>query len=326
MAEIQFFLKKVTGGAETPIKGEVTIGRGETNMLRLTEGNPSRHHATITLRDNVVWVKDRNSTNGTFVNGARLAAEKEMRLAANDKIRFDLEEYLLRIVAPPEPVVDKDRTAMRPAESLVAEAAKPHVPPSWADAPENTGGNKTVFKTIEQMEEERKRQRAQFEDPTSKAPVSVPQLVIYGDSAPVTVQLRIVDPSQCEWTVGSDEGREIRIDRDGVSGLHAKIVNSGKLWKVVDQVSGNGTFVNGKRVTVSYLHSGDHIAFGPAECLFQAPGVKAAKAGASASAEAGQDSGGSTAMDPRRKRGLLIAGLSFLGTLILLIILLKWFA
>lgn len=325
MAEIQFFLKRVTGGAETPIKGEMTIGRGETNMVRLTEGNPSRNHAMITLRDNTVWIKDRNSTNGTFVNGARLAGEKEMRLAANDKIRFDLEEYLLRIVAPPEPVVDKDRTAMRPVESLVAEAAKPHVPPTWADAPENTGGNKTVFKTIEQMEAERKRQRAQFEDPTSQPPVNVPQLTIYGEAAPVTVQLRVADPTQGEWSVGSDEGREIRINRDGVSGLHAKIVNSGKVWKVVDQVSGNGTFVNGKRVNVSYLQSGDHIAFGPAECLFQAPGGKPKVSAAPAKARAA-NSGGATSMDPRRKRGLLIAGLSFLGTLILLIVLLHFFA
>jgi hypothetical protein len=39
---------------------------------------------------------------------------------------------------------------------------------------------------------------------------------------------------------------------------------------------------------------------------------------ASAPASAG------TPMDPRRKRALLIAGLSFLGTLILLLVLLKW--
>jgi len=140
-----------------------------------------------------------------------------------------------------------------------------------------------------------------------------------GGGLPLTVQLRIVDPSKCEWSVGSDEGREIRIQRDGVSGLHAKIVNSGKLWKVVDQVSGNGTFVNGKRVTVSYLHSGDRIAFGPAECLFQAPESKI-----DAPSAAATSSGKNAPLDARRKRGLLIAGLSFLGTLILLVVLLKW--
>jgi pSer/pThr/pTyr-binding forkhead associated (FHA) protein len=87
----------------------------------------------------------------------------------------------------------------------------------------------------------------------------------------------------------------------------------------VDQVSGNGTFVNGKRVTVSYLHSGDRIAFGPAEGVFQAPGAKTGSSPAAASVAA-------TPMDARRKRGLLIAGLSFLGTVVLIVVLLKWLA
>jgi pSer/pThr/pTyr-binding forkhead associated (FHA) protein len=321
MADIKFFLKKLPGGTETLLTGEVSVGRGENSQIKLTEGNPSRNHALITVKDGAVWIKDRNSTNGTFVNGTRLGSEKEMRLVSNDKLRFDLEEFVLRVEVPPEPVADKDRTAMREAKPVVAEAAKANVPPTWADLGGNVaGGNKTVFKTNEQMEEERKRARARADDAASTGPVSVPQLTIYGDGTPLTVQLRVVDPSKCEWNIGSDEGREIRIQRDGVSGLHAKIVNSGKLWKVVDQVSGNGTFVNGKRVTVSYLHSGDRIAFGPAECVFQAPGGKSAAAAPSSPAQAGVGA----PMDPRRKRGLLIAGLSFLGTLILLLVLLKW--
>jgi pSer/pThr/pTyr-binding forkhead associated (FHA) protein len=168
------------------------------------------------------------------------------------------------------------------------------------------------------MEEERERARARAEEAGQLGPVSVPQLTIYdGGGLPLTVQLRIVDPSKCEWSVGSDEGREIRITRDGVSALHAKIVNSGKIWKVVDQVSGNGTFVNGRRVTVSYLHSGDRIAFGPAECVFQAPGSRGASAPSAAPSPGAP-------MDARRKRGLLIAALSFLGTLLLILVLLKW--
>jgi len=204
---------------------------------------------------------------------------------------------------------------------VIAEAAKPNVPPAWTDGGgDAAGGNKTVFKSVEQMEEERKRARARATEAGQPGPVQIPQLTIYdGGGLPLTVQLRIIDPSKCEWNVGSDEGREIRIQRDGVSGLHAKIVNSGKLWKVVDQVSGNGTFVNGKRVNVSYLHSGDRIAFGPAECVFQAPESGSASA-PSASAPAGKGA----PLDARRKRGLLIAGLSFLGTLILLVVLLKW--
>jgi pSer/pThr/pTyr-binding forkhead associated (FHA) protein len=319
MAEVKYFLRKMAGGHETQIAGDMTVGRSQESGLKLTEGNPSRNHARFTLVEGALYVEDLKSTNGTFVNGARI--ESRMRLAASDKIRFDLEEYVLRVEAPPPPPADADKTAMR-AKAVVAESAKPTVPPAWTEGgADAAGGNKTIFKTVEQMEEERKRARERGEKAGQLGPVAVPQLTIYdGGGLPLTVQLRSSDPNNCEWSVGSDEGREIRIKRDGVSGLHAKIVNSDKVWKVVDQVSGNGTFVNGKRVTVSYLRNGDRIAFGPAECVFQAPDSKAPSAAKAAPAP----SGTGTPMDARRKRGLLIAGLSFLGTLLLLVILLKW--
>jgi pSer/pThr/pTyr-binding forkhead associated (FHA) protein len=316
MAEPRYFLKKADSGKETEIKGILAVGRAQDSGLRLTEGNPSRNHAKLTLTDGALFVEDLKSTNGTFVNGIKI--EARMRLAPNDKVRFDLEEYVLRVEVPPPPP-DADRTAMR-AQPVVAESAKPNLPPAWADTGEAQSGGKTVFKTMEQMEEERKRARERASKSGELGPVNLPQLTIYdGGGLPLTVQLRASDPNNCEWSVGSDEGREIRIQRDGVSGLHAKIVNSEKVWKVVDQVSGNGTFVNGKRVTVSYLKNGDRIAFGPAECVFQAPDSKPAT-------PARQPSAGGTAppMDARRKRGLLIAGLSFLGTLLLLVVLLKW--
>jgi pSer/pThr/pTyr-binding forkhead associated (FHA) protein len=317
MAEPRYFLKKASSGAETEIEGHLSVGRSQESGLRLTEGNPSRNHARLTIAEGALYIEDLKSTNGTFINGTRIDAR--MRLAPNDKVRFDTEEYQLRVEVPAPPP-DADRTAMRP-QSVVIESAKPNMPPAWADAGESPGGGKTVFKTVEQMEEERKRARERAAKAGELGPVSVPQLTIYdGGGLPLTVQLRGGDPNNCEWSVGSDEGREIRVQRDGVSGLHAKIVNSEKVWKVVDQVSGNGTFVNGKRVTVSYLKNGDRIAFGPAECVFQAPDSRPAASAASPSGS----SAGNAPMDARRKRGLLIAGLSFLGTLLLLVVLLKW--
>jgi pSer/pThr/pTyr-binding forkhead associated (FHA) protein len=317
MAEVRYFLKR-SDGKETEIKGELSVGRSLESGLRLTEGNPSRNHARLTVTEGVLYVEDLKSTNGTFVNGQRI--EARMRLVNADKVRFDSEEFVLRVEVPAPPP-DADRTALRP-KSVVVESAKPNVPPAWTDGGDAPGGHKTIFKTVEQMEEERKRAREHAEKAGQLGPVQVPQLTIYdGGGLPLTVQLRGGDPNNCEWNVGSDEGREIRITRDGVSGLHAKIVNSDKVWKVVDQVSGNGTFVNGKRVTVSYLKNGDRIAFGPAECVFQAPESRATAATRPSAA----GSVAAAPMDARRKRGLLIAGLSFLGTLILLVVLLKMF-
>jgi predicted component of type VI protein secretion system len=73
------------------------------------------------------------------------------------------------------------------------------------------------------------------------------------------------------WEVGSNADKDIVITDDGVSGYHAKITNEGKRWKLIDQMSANGTFVNGQKSNVSYLASGDEIRFGPVECVFQLP-------------------------------------------------------
>ena len=49
------------------------------------------------------------------------------------------------------------------------------------------------------------------------------------------------------WEIGAEAARDIVIDDAGVSGFHAKIVNEGNRWKVIDQMSANGTFVNGQK-------------------------------------------------------------------------------
>jgi pSer/pThr/pTyr-binding forkhead associated (FHA) protein len=314
MSEPRFFLKKVSSGSEVEIKGEVAVGRGPDSGVRLTEGNPSRNHARLILETDGVYIEDLKSTNGTYVNGTRI--EKKSRVFPKDKIRFDTEEYTLRVEAPPPPP-DADATKMR-AEPIVAESSKSE--PGWIRDGNDSAAAKTVFKTAEELKREREKVAELRKSEAHAGPVTVPQLRVYEGGQPRTIQLLASDPSKGEWSVGSDEGREVRIVREGVSGLHAKIVNAGKVWKVVDQVAANGTFVNGERVTVRYLHNGDRIDFGPVECVFEAPGLKAAPA-ASASSPAPADGA-----DPaRRKRGLIIAGLSFLATLIVLLILLKWF-
>ena len=56
-----------------------------------------------------------------------------------------------------------------------------------------------------------------------------------------------------------------------MSGHHAKLVNDGDRWKLLDDLSQNGTFVNGKLITMCYLSSGDELLFGRARCTFQLP-------------------------------------------------------
>jgi hypothetical protein len=64
----------------------VTVGRGGQNDLVL-EGDEfaSSRHVRIELRGDGVWVQDLDSTNGTYVNGSRVAGAQ--RLAVGDILR-----------------------------------------------------------------------------------------------------------------------------------------------------------------------------------------------------------------------------------------------
>ncbi len=64
----------------------ITVGRSNQNDLPLGEDDfASARHARVEPRRDGVWVEDAGSTNGTFVNGAKLA--KPRRLAPGDVIR-----------------------------------------------------------------------------------------------------------------------------------------------------------------------------------------------------------------------------------------------
>jgi hypothetical protein len=74
-------------GDEFPIdSAPVTVGRGGQNDLVLTDDDfASSRHARIEVRGDGVWVQDLDSTNGTFVNGTRVAGAQ--RLGAGDLLR-----------------------------------------------------------------------------------------------------------------------------------------------------------------------------------------------------------------------------------------------
>lgn len=48
----------------------------------------SRHHATVSKRDNLLVIVDHNSTNGTYLNGQRLVPEQPRVVRDNDLIRI----------------------------------------------------------------------------------------------------------------------------------------------------------------------------------------------------------------------------------------------
>lgn len=69
----------------------MSVGRVADNALQIDHNSVSGHHAELILEEKDYKVKDLDSTNGTRVNGERIA---EQKLRRNDIVRFGNIELL----------------------------------------------------------------------------------------------------------------------------------------------------------------------------------------------------------------------------------------
>jgi pSer/pThr/pTyr-binding forkhead associated (FHA) protein len=330
-------LIKVSNGREIAIKPEMTIGRQAECDLQLTEGHASRRHARLSMTAGAVWLEDLTSANGTFINGARITSR--VRLSSGDRLRFDIEEFDFRMPAVTAMRPD-DKTVFRPsgqpAGAVAAAAVSSAVsspqprgnaaaaveatsanqvkrPGAWADPDfiENDGANKTKFIDPAQIKDMIENSPNPTDAPAPAA-IDGPHLqVAAGTRTGLNIRLTVGRSGVSEWTVGSQPDREVRFQDSGVSALHAKIVNEGARWKVIDQMSANGTYVNGKRSNVSFLSSGDRLRFGPVECVFHA-------------SRSESDARHGREVNRGRNKAIVIAGAAFVLTMVAIAVLFKF--
>jgi pSer/pThr/pTyr-binding forkhead associated (FHA) protein len=307
-------LIKVTGNREIALKPETVLGRQAECDVLLTEGHASRRHAKLMLAEDGAWLEDLGSANGTFVNGTRITGR--VRLSSGDRLRFDVEEFDFRVPAQAAALpADDGKTVYRAPDSaaVVAESSGVYKRPgAWADpdAMGDGGGNKTQFIDPAQM----KQMANNAPVIANPSAVEGPHLqVVSGSRTGLNIRLAVGDSGNAEWTIGGQSDREVQFHDSGVSALHAKIVNEGERWKVLDQMSANGTFVNGKRSNVSYLASGDRVRFGPVECVFHTAGSSGT--GGVRPITASQRLTVAGLDEEPKGRNLLVATIAFLGTI-----------
>ena|SRR6266704_2105716 len=73
MARLVLLSEGLTGRSFELKVEKTTVGRVDDNAFQIPETSVSSHHAEILLRGNDVVIKDLNSTNGTFINGEKVA-------------------------------------------------------------------------------------------------------------------------------------------------------------------------------------------------------------------------------------------------------------
>jgi pSer/pThr/pTyr-binding forkhead associated (FHA) protein len=60
-------------GTVFPLRPVTSIGRSPHNTIVITDTYASSQHALVTRREDLWWLEDQNSRNGTTLNGSRIA-------------------------------------------------------------------------------------------------------------------------------------------------------------------------------------------------------------------------------------------------------------
>jgi len=75
-----------SGKRTVPLKDSITVGRAATCDLVLSDTYVSNVHARIFAKDGAYWLEDLGSTNGTYMNRAKVAVPTA--IGPGDEIRM----------------------------------------------------------------------------------------------------------------------------------------------------------------------------------------------------------------------------------------------
>lgn len=106
---------------EFPVGQSLSVGRTGTNALTIDDPSVSKMHASlVTDSEGRLSVADTGSTNGTFLNGQRIAYGKAMHLVEGDKVKFGTVDVVFEHVPRPVVVEPDDETNESEREETVA--------------------------------------------------------------------------------------------------------------------------------------------------------------------------------------------------------------
>lgn len=81
--------KAISKKIELKSNSRISVGRTKENDLPLDDVSVSKFHASITLNsDSKLVLADTGSTNGTYINGVRIAYGKAIDISSSDTLRF----------------------------------------------------------------------------------------------------------------------------------------------------------------------------------------------------------------------------------------------
>lgn len=297
-------LVSLVDGREYPVpEGELTFGREVGNTIVIASSEISRRHASIAPGPDGYVLRD-HSTNGVWVNGARIA--EQQTLGRGDVIKMGTEEFRFYADVPkaaPAPPAAQSAPAVaslaatsiglpampRPMPPPVAApAAPPAPPPPNAPAPPAAAQPAPPPPAAKPAPT-----TPEVEPPTmpitppAPAPAAAPAAP--GSRGPTHQPLGVLEViaagplkgmkfelHSALTNIGRGEHNDIAIKDDSISDSHAKLQKRPDGWWVVDQGSTNGTYIGGRRVTGEQrIEGAPDLRFGGIKMQFRPAAIPA---------------------------------------------------
>lgn len=258
-------------------KAEITIGRDIKSDIVLRKGYPSRHHAKITIIEDIITIEDLNSTNGTSVNNRKIY--RPTIINEGDVIQFDSFAYhlvpiekenstvLMKNLKPLNAVEEESSVVIIGGFSANDETAVREsypLPASWSLQDSN---QMAITQEIDRYP-----QSVIDGMITNNLPqrdtLSAVMIVTSGKHESRLIGLSVNSEQQL-WTMGRSESCPISFEDISISSRHACIFYNKGQWGISDERSMNGTKVNNNRLSQSRLSDNDVITLGQVDLIFR---------------------------------------------------------
>src|SRR5712691_8141288 len=289
------------------VRDELTIGRNDANMVRLTEKNVSRKHARLLREDGHFYIEDLDSFTGVRVNGEKVKGKH----AVHEGDLIQISEYDLSLQSGPDEKPangaaglgneDEEPTLVRkaaPADDPAAAQAKAEA--AAAEAKARKEADTAVIRLSDLPALDSKAPAAEIPE------AQRPKLV--GISGSYRGKELVLGRSPI-W-LGRSAENDIEIDHPSISRKHCRLQLEGGTWKVMNAESRNGVRVNGEPYATIGLRHGDIVEIGHLRFAFVAPG-QAFKLPPEFSAVPGSPQAGGG------NKGLILGSVAFVALLVL---------
>jgi len=264
-----FVLRDLNSNENIELAGAAfKIGRHETCDIVLDNDEASRWHAQLSIRQGKLYLEDLGSTNGTYINKRGLKGEHV--ISGGDVVSIGEQSFL--VIEPGSAgnttifgarlgndetsyVIDQsdsDETALRMALSH---------PPGWSASDE-------AFFSASRDSQHEKVMENLIRNQAIDSQINSAAFMVTSERRHNDLFLVPRTAGKTQWSLGRAPASDVTFDDVTVSASHASLKYENRTWIIDDNVSTNGTKVNGSRAKSTRLKRGDTVSLGTLDMLF----------------------------------------------------------